>query len=421
MPVVELFYLIIIIVVYVTAYLVSLYSMAVYIDPDEVETLFPSISPARRGFLMKLARDPRAFVQIAVVYKSFALIIITAIALQLMRWLSEAAGVDVALLLPLGLAIHWLMYIVVVEYLPRRSTREAIDQRMVRHLWVIIIVWAVFFPIVQVYRKALRRTGEGETVTEEEKDEIVERAIETLADQAGIGETIVEEDEKEMIGQIFQLDQTVVHEIMVPRIDIIGIEKSTSFADIRKLVLEDGHSRYPVYDGTIDKIIGMMYVKDLFSRMPDAGEKFVITKYLRKPYFVPPTKVIGELLGEFKARRLHIAMVVDEYGGVAGLVTLEDIIEEIFGEIQDEHDWEEAEFTRLAEGQYRVNAGLLVEKLQDYLDTDYEQGDYETVGGLIYDLVGSVPREGQKIRWHDVEFQIDKVEGQRILFVKVRL
>jgi CBS domain containing-hemolysin-like protein len=421
MPVVELFYLIIIIVVYVTAYLVSLYSMAVYIDPDEVETLFPSISPARRGFLMKLARDPRAFVQIAVIYKSFALIIITAISLQLMRWLSQTTGVDIAWLLPLGLAVHWLMYIVIVEYLPRRSTREAIDQRMVRHLWVIIIVWAVFFPIVQVYRKALRRTSEGETVTEEEKDEIVERAIETLADQAGIGETIVEEDEKEMIGQIFQLDQTVVHEIMVPRIDIIGIQKSTSFADIRKLVLEDGHSRYPVYDGTIDKIIGMMYVKDLFSRMPDAGEKFVITKYLRKPYFVPATKVIGELLGEFKARRLHIAMVADEYGGVAGLVTLEDIIEEIFGEIQDEHDWEEAEFTKLAEGQYRVNAGLLVEKLQDYLDTDYEQGDYETVGGLIYDLVGSVPREGQKIRWHDVEFQIDKVEGQRILFVKVRL
>ena len=421
MPVVELFYLIIIIVVYVTAYLVSLYSMAVYIDPDEVETLFPSISPARHGFLMKLARDPRAFVQIAVIYKSFALIIITAVSLQLMRWLSEAAGVDIAWLLPLGLAVHWLMYIVVVEYLPRRSTREAIDQRMVRHLWIIIIVWAVFFPIVQVYRKALRRTSEGEKVTEEEKDEIVERAIETLADQAGIGETIVEEDEKEMIGQIFQLDQTVVHEIMEPRIDIIGIEKSTSFADIRKLVLEDGHSRYPVYDGTIDKIIGMMYVKDLFSRMPDAGEKFVITKYLRKPYFVPATKVIGELLGEFKARRLHIAMVVDEYGGVAGLVTMEDIIEEIFGEIQDEHDWEEAEFTKLAEGQYRVNAGLLVEKLQDYLDTDYEQGDYETVGGLIYDLVGSVPREGQKIKWHDVEFQVDKVEGQRILYVKVRL
>ena len=223
-----------------------------------------------------------------------------------------------------------------------------------------------------------------------------------------------------MIGQIFQLDQTVVREIMVPRIDIIGIERSMSFSDIRKLVLKDGHSRYPVYDDTIDRVTGMIYVKDLFSRMPEPGEKFVIGKYLRKPYFVPETKVIGELLGEFKAQRLHIAMVADEYGGVAGLVTLEDIIEEIFGEIQDEHDWEEADFTKLAEGEYRVSAGLLVEKLQDYLETDYKQGEYDTVGGLIYDMVGSVPKEGRKIRWHDIEFEVERVEGQRILHVKVR-
>jgi len=417
---IDLLYLIIFIVGYVTASLVSLYSIAVYIDPDEVETLFPNISAGRRRFLVKLVRDPRAFVQIAIVYKSFTLIIITAVWLQLMRRLSEVSNVNGALLLLLGMVVHWFFYILIVEYLPRRSSRKAINKRMIRHLWVISVIWVLFYPAIQVYRKALRRMGGAEEVTEEEKDEIVERAIETLAEQAGIGEAIVEEDEKEMIGQIFQLDQTIVREIMVPRIDITGIDKSMSFTEIRKLTLEDGHSRYPVYEGTIDRIIGMIYVKDLFGRMPEPGEKFVITKYLRKPYFVPETKVIGELLGEFKARRLHIAMVVDEYGGVAGLVTLEDIIEEIFGEIQDEHDWEEAEFTELTDGSYRVNAGLLVEKLQDYLETDYEQGDYDTVGGLIYDLVGSVPREGQKIRWNDIVFEIDKVEGQRILYVTVR-
>ncbi len=413
-------YLIIVVVAYVTAYLVSLYSLAVYIDPDEVETLFPDISPAQRTFLVKLGRDPRAFVQIAVVYKSFVLIIVSVIVLQLSRWLAAATGLDATLLMLLGMGVHWFFYLVIIEYFPRHSSRKAINQRMVRRLWVIAIIWSLFLPIVRVYRNALRRTAEGREVTEEEKDEIVERAIETLAEQAGIGETIVEEDEKEMIGQIFQLDQTVVREIMVPRIDITGIEKSMSFTDIRKLAVKDGHSRYPVYDGTVDKIIGMIYVKDLFGRMPEPGEKFVITRYLRKPYFVPETKVIGELLTEFKARRLHIAMVVDEYGGVAGLVTLEDIIEEIFGEIQDEHDWEEAEFTELPDGEYRVNAGLLVDKLQDYLDTDYEQGDYDTVGGLIYDSVGSVPKEGQKIRWNDLEFEVEQVEGQRILYVKVR-
>jgi len=415
----DLISFVVVIVTYATAYIVSLYSLAVYLDPDEVETLFPNISPARRSFLVKLARDPRAFVQIAVIYKSFALILITVASLQLIFHISDALRVAISILLPVGLIILWLLYIFFVEFLPRRSSRKAISQRMPKHLWIITIIWFLLFPIVYFYRRALKRAKDGEIVTEEEKDEIVERAIETLAEQAGIGEAIVEEDEKEMIGQIFLLDQTVVREIMVPRIDITGIEKSISFTNIRKLVLKDGHSRYPVYDGTIDKIIGMVYVKDLFSRIPEPGEEFVMANYLRKPYFVPETKVIGELLREFQARRLHIAMVVDEYGGVAGLVTLEDIIEEIFGEIQDEHDWEAAEFTKLPDGRYLVSAGLHVEKLQDYLDTDYEQGDYDTVGGLIYDLVGSVPKEAQKIRWHDLEFEIDKVEGQRILYVKV--
>jgi len=415
----EIFCLLVIVIGYITAYLVSLYSLAVYIDPDEIENLFPNISLSRRRFLVKLARDPRAFVQIATIFKSFALIVITLAVITFTLHLTGKREIDFNLFLFPGMIIHWLVYIIVVEYLPRRSSRKAINQRMLRHLWVIYIVWSIFFPIVRVYRKALRHGGEGEEVTEEEKDEIVERAIETLAEQAGIGQAIIEEDEKEMIGQIFQLDQTVVHEIMVPRIDIIAIEKSMSFTEIRKLSLEDGHSRYPVYEGTIDQIIGMIYVKDLFGRMPEPGEKFIITDYLRKPYFVPETKVIGELLREFKDQRLHIAMVADEYGGTAGLVTLEDIIEEIFGEIQDEHDWEEADFTRLPDGRYRVNASLLVEKLQDYLDTDYEPGDYDTVGGLIYHLVGSVPREGQKIKWHDLEFEVDLVEGQRIKYVKV--
>ena len=409
-------YLILIVIGYVTAYLVSLYSLAVYIDPDEVESLFPNISARRRRFLVKIARDPRSFVQIAILYKSLMLVATTVITLQLLGSTANSSWA----LITLAVLVQWLLYIMIVEFLPRRSSRKAIDHRMVRHLGLIAFIWVFLFPVVRAYRRALKRRSEDNKVSEAEKDEIVERAIETLAEQAGIGEAIVEEDEKEMIGQIFQLDQTVVQEIMVPRIDIVGIGKSMSFTSIRQLVLEDGHSRYPVYDGNIDRVIGIIYVKDLFSRMPEPGEKFVITRYLRQPYLVPATKVIGELLTEFKARRLHIAMVADEYGGIAGLVTLEDIIEEIFGEIQDEHDWEESDFTKLSDRCYRVSAGLLVEKLQDYLDTDHEQGDYDTVGGLIYDLVGSVPRQGQIIRWHDLEFEIERIEGQRILYVKVR-
>jgi magnesium and cobalt transporter len=416
----ELALILVIAIGLVSGHFISLYSLAIYIDPDELETLYPKISRSQRNLLKKLADDPRVFTQTAIVYKSFVLVALSFAMVSFLKLLGLRIGVDNAVLIPIGLILVWLLYLFFVEYLPRRSSRRAINLEMTKHLWMITLVYVIFLPIVKLYRLALKRGGESFPVTEEEKEEIVERAIETLAEEAGIGEAIVEEDEKEMIGQIFQLDQTVAREIMVPRIDITAIEKSMSFKDIRAVILKDGHSRYPVHDGTIDKIIGLIYVKDLFNRMPEPGEEFVLTKYLRKPYFVPESKVIGELLTEFKAKHLHIAIVVDEYGGVAGLVTLEDIIEEIFGEIQDEHDLEEAEFSELPDGRYRVSASMMMEKLQDLFDTDFEQEDYNTVGGLIYDLVGSVPAEGLKIKWHEFEFEVEKVEGQRILYVKVR-
>ncbi|MBD3258254.1 CBS domain-containing protein [candidate division GN15 bacterium] len=402
------------------AYVVSLYSLSIYIDPDDVSDLLPRKSVRRRSLLLRLAGDPRALVQIAAVFKSFALVVITLATVYIVRELVAESRLDPAYLYPIVLITMWILFITMVEYLPRRSSRRGLNKRMMRHLWLVGGIYLVFFPVVRLYRRALLRVKPEQRVTEEEKEEIIERAIETLAEQAGIGERLVEKDEKKMIGQIFLLDQTQVREIMIPRIDIKAIEKTTSFAEIQALVRSDGHSRYPVYEESIDKVIGLLYVKDLFSNMPGQGEEFVITNYLRTPYFVPEGKIIGELMREFLASKLHIAMVVDEYGGVAGLVTLEDILEEIVGEIQDEHDSEVAEIRRAGDGEYIVDAALRVEKLQDFLETEYEQGEYDSVGGLIYDLVGSVPDEGERIKWHQLEFEILSVDGQRIMTVKVR-
>ena len=416
---VEWLFLLLIIGFYISAYIVSLYSLAVYIDPDDVVTLFPNISRRQREALKKLADDPRAFMQIATIYKSFALIVITAMTYIIINATVNRYGLSGLYLYPVGLAIVWFLQIFCVEYLARRSVRKAFKARMPKSIWLITIIYFLFFPVVSTYRKALMRINKEEQVSEQDKEDIIERAIETLADQAGIGESLIEEDEKEMIGQIFQLDETVVREIMVPRMDIVGIDKTISFMEIQMLVLKHGYSRYPVFEESIDKIIGIVYVKDLFNKMPERGEGFVIENFTRKPYFVPESKVIGVLLREFQIKKLHFAVVIDEYGGVAGVVTLEDILEEIFGEIQDEHDSEEAEFQRLEPNLYLVDAGLLVEDLQEYLNTEYPQEDYDTVGGLIYDLVGSVPNEGHRIGWHQLVFEVDKVEGQRILKVKV--
>jgi len=412
-------YLLIIVCAYVVGYIVSLYALAVYIDPDEVHTLLPRISRHRRERLEKLAGDPRAFSQVAAIYRSLALIVITVSFSLLMDRVLSGTGSDPLVLYPLGFLLVWIIYILVMEYLPRRSSRRAINQKMLRNLWLISGIYTLLSPIVRLYRRGLERVKPEDRVTEQEKEEIVERAIETLAEQAGIGEALVEEDEKEMIGQIFLLDQTQVREIMSPRIDIEGIEKSASFTQIQDLVRTDGHSRYPVYEESIDKITGVLYVKDIFSNMPAQGEEFVISNYLRKPYFVPESKVIGELLREFRAKKLHIAIAIDEYGGVAGLVTLEDILEEIVGEIQDEHDSEAAEIRPLQDGYFEVDASLRIEKLQDFLETEYNQEEHDTVGGLIYDIVGSVPEERTSVKWHDIVFDVLSVDGQRIKVVRI--
>lgn len=416
----ELIYIAVIIIGFVTAYIVSLYSLAVFIDPDEIDDILPNVSAFHKKILLRMADDSRALIQVAEIFKSFVLVLVSFMMLLLLEMFAHHFEISMLIVNIFGLLFIWFLYLAVVEIFPRYRTRSAVNEKMIKHLWIFSITFVLFQPIIKIYRAALLRSESSEHVTEEDKEDILERAIETVAERAGIGQSIVDDEEKEMINQIFLLDQTVVREIMVPRVNMVGIDKKMTFTEIRELVTRDGHSRYPVYDDTIDKIIGLIYVKDLFNKMPEAGEKFNINKYLRKPYLVPETKVIGDLLREFKNKRQHIAVVIDEYGGIAGLVTLEDIIEEIFGEIQDEHDRESDEIVQLAQGLWLVDANMMVEKLQDTLDTEFDQEDYDSIGGLIYDLVGSVPEEGRKIKWNSFEFTVEEVEGQRIKTVKVK-
>lgn len=416
----ELIYIIIIVTSFVAAYIVSLYSLAVFIDPDEIDEILPHVSKFHKKILIRMAEDSRAFMQVEEIFKSFVLVVVSFFMLALLDLFAHHFSISMIIVNTFGLLFVWLLYLAIVEIAPRYRSRNAVNDKMIKFLWIFSLIFVLFAPILKIYRAALLRSEGSDHFTEEDKEDIVERAIETVAERAGIGQSIVDDEEKEMINQIFLLDQTVVREIMVPRVNMVGIDKNMAFKEIRELVTRDGHSRYPVYDETIDKIIGLIYVKDLFNKMPEAGENFNINKYLRKPYLVPETKVIGELLREFKNKRQHIAVVIDEYGGIAGLVTLEDIIEEIFGEIQDEHDREDDEIVKLPDGRWLVDANMMLEKLQDTLDTEFDQGDYDSIGGLIYDLVGSVPEEGRKIKWHSFEFMVDKVEGQRIKTVKVK-
>jgi CBS domain containing-hemolysin-like protein len=402
---------------YFSGYIVSLYGLAVYVDPEELPRRTSELSARKHATMTRLVSDPRGLVQVATIYRYVVLVVITVCTLSLVD--AAAGPANARYWYPVSLLVLWLVFIFLVEYLPRRTWRKQLGPGLIRYLWYISLLNLLLSPVVRAYRRALQRGDLDHPVTEEEKEEIVERAIETLAEQAGFGEAIVEEDEKQMIGHIFLLDQTLVKEIMSPRIDMVAINRSTSFTEIRNLVRRDGHSRYPVYEESIDKIIGILYVKDLFINMPRLGDEFVMNDLLRRPYFVPETKVIGELLSDFLARKLHLAIVVDDYGGVAGLVTLEDILEEIVGEIQDEHDSEDAEVQQLPDGGYLVEANVRLERIQKLFETDHEQDENATIGGLIYDLVGSVPREGSRLQWNDLRLEVQRVEGQRIRSVRV--
>ncbi len=254
----------------------------------------------------------------------------------------------------------------------------------------------------------------------EDKGELPEKRMESLKNAIESTEADLEETEKKMIHSIIEFGEKTVKEIMVPRIDMVCCQTDYSLEKIRQLVKNEGHSRFPLYQGNIDNIVGILNVKDLFLDKIKKKQKLDLKRIARKAYFIPESKKIDELLAEMKKEKTHIAIVVDEYGGTAGLVTMEDILEEIVGEIQDEYDLGEEEMVRKIDNEnFRVSAKLSIEDLNEALGTSLPEKEFETVGGFIYDLVGSVPEEGKVLISGDLKFTVEKVVGQRITTVKV--
>jgi putative hemolysin len=232
------------------------------------------------------------------------------------------------------------------------------------------------------------------------------------------------EEEKEMIRSIFDFGETTVDQIMVPRIDIKGLESDCGLQAILKMIREEGHSRIPVYKDTIDSIAGILYSKDILSWLSEnKADDFNLAGLLKKPHFVPAGKKVNDLMREFKKKHIHIAIVVDEYGGTAGLVTMEDILEEIVGDIQDEYDEEEREVIQLSETEYLIDPHTDIHDLNDDLNLklDLENVDYNTLGGLIYHEYGDVPQENTWFEHNGIKITILKMDNQRIEKVKLEL
>jgi putative hemolysin len=400
-------------------YLVSVFSNAVYIDPDEVKEIFPDLSERRKKKLELFISDPRAFFQIGLIVRISSSILLGAISMLISLWIFEYVNAPKYAIYFVILAFFWSLAAVMFIYFPRRLTIEKATAKLVKFLPLISLIYALLSPFLSTFSK-FSHPRQQEEVSEEQKDDIIERAIETLAESAGINSPIIEEDEKEMIHQIFQLDVTEVEEIMVPRIRVTGFPSDYSLEKIQATVGEFGYSRYPVFEESIDNIKGVLYVKDLLILTEDQRQKFSLVDHIREPLIVGEHKKIDQLLAEFRKSKTHMAIVIDEYGGTSGLVTLEDILEEIVGEIEDEHDPEQAkDIQQLTNGALEVDGTYPLEELADELDIELEQDEFETVGGMIYDKVGSVPTEGTAVTWENCKIKVLEVDGQRIARVLV--
>lgn len=238
----------------------------------------------------------------------------------------------------------------------------------------------------------------------------------TVGEQEGV----VDQEEREMIHGVLEMTDKAVREIMVPRVDVVGIEASRSARDLIALIIEHGHSRIPVYEESLDNIVGVVYAKDLLRHDVRSSDSRPIGKLAREPYFTPEAKKVGELLHEMQSKRVHMAIVVDEHGGTAGIATMEDLIEEIVGPIRDEYDAAEPEDMQfLSDHEVLMNARVPVADVKELLHADLDEVEADSVGGLVYERLGEIPKAGATIRVGEATLTVESVRRQSIQSVRL--
>jgi putative hemolysin len=290
----------------------------------------------------------------------------------------------------------------------------AIVRRPVR--WLEALMTPIRVILANLTTLTVRLVGRGaETQAALSEDE-----LRTLVD-VGASEGVVEREEREMIHKVFELEDTLVRSVMVPRTDMFCFDVETPVDEILPALREHLHSRVPVYDGSIDVIVGVLYTKDLLPYVKGLPSDFELRAHLHPPYFVPESKRADALLQEFQAKKLHIAIVVDEFGGTAGLVALEDLLEELVGEIADEYDEPERLIQKIDASTYRVAGKLSVEDLNAATGLTISNESYDTVGGWVLDLFGRVPRKGERTETSELAVTVEKVERTRVVEVLIAL
>jgi putative hemolysin len=318
-----------------------------------------------------------------------------------------------------GTVVEVVAFFVIAEVAPKTYAVQHTDRAA---LWLAPLLWAItHFPPLRALSRGLiavsnaiipgKGLKKGPYTTEED--------IRTMADVAA-EEHVIEREERRLIHSIFEFGDTVVREVMVPRPDMVGVEADATVDEALEKAIGAGYSRMPAYSEGPDDILGLVYLKDIVRRVRESdGAQTKLRDLVRPAVFVPEQKKVAELLREMQKDKFHMAIVVDEYGGTAGLVTLEDLLEEIVGEIVDEYDVEVPRVERLADGCLLVAGGTPIDEVNELLAIELPETDWDTVGGLLFNLLGHVPVEGEAVEFQGFEFRAERVQGRRILTVRI--
>jgi putative hemolysin len=317
--------------------------------------------------------------------------------------------------LTVGLALIELVLLLLAQFLGRVfaiARPEPIALAFVRPVELLNrLFWIVLAPLGALER-SLRGLLGVRGLTAADAEDRLRHLVE--------GNTDLEEDEREMIASVIELGEQPVREVMVPRIDIVGAPDTSRVRDMLDQIIDSGHSRIPIYSESIDNITGVVYAKDLLRHLRDGSQDAPVQPLAREASYVPETKKVDELLHEMQRNRVHVAVVVDEYGGTAGLITIEDLIEEIVGEIQDEYDVaEEAMIQEISETEALFDARVSIRDVNDTLDLDLGDEDFDTLGGLLYHELGKVPSVGDEVRVDGAVVTVLSTTGRRVRKVRV--
>lgn len=373
---------------------------------------------ARR--VLSLLKHPRRLLITILIGNTFVNVSAASIAAVLVITLAQNIGLSRDLAILINVGVVSFVILVLSEVTPKVIAVKRPEQFAKNVSLIFLFVSFLFYPISYVLDKFMALMTLSFGFSEQEKERLLEvEEFQTLLD-IGEEQGALEEEEKEMLHSVFEFGDTSVREIMIPRTDVVCVPYNVVIDDLIDVIKSKGHTRIPVYRETIDQIQGIINAKDLLSLISEKGKEFNVLELCRPPIYVPEGKKIDDLLRLFQEERQHMAIVVDEYGGTSGIVTLEDVIEEIVGEIRDEYDKELPLYRKVDDGAYIVNAKIDIESLDELINIDIPDTDeYETLGGFILEKTGALPNEKETIRHNDFLLTMEKVEKNRIVQVRI--